>query len=68
MRVLESGKELREIIKKARALGQYRAMTNELATFRNVVTYSGSSLIIFIAIIIIITIWKVPVKRGGGRY
>ena len=29
MRVLESGKELREIINKARALGQYQAMTNE---------------------------------------
>ena len=39
-------------------------MTNDLATFRNVVTYSGSSLIILIAIAIII-IWKVPAKRGA---
>ena len=64
-RALKSGKDLREIINKARALGQYRAMTNELATFRNVVTYSGSSLIILITLIIIIIIWKVPAKRGA---
>ena len=64
-RVLKSGKDLREIISKARALGQYRAMTNELAIFRNVVTFSGSSLIILIALVLIIIIWKVPAKRGA---
>ena len=63
--MLKSGKDLREIISKARALGQYRAMMNELATFRNVVTYSGSSLIILIALVIIIIIWKVPGKKGA---
>ena len=38
-RVLKSGKDLREIINKARALGQYRAMTSDLVTFRNVVIH-----------------------------
>ena len=58
-RLLKTGKDLREIIDKACALGQYNTITNQLSTFKDTVTYSGSTIILIIVIIIII-VWKIP--------
>ena len=53
-RLLKTGKDLREIIDKARVLGQYNTITNQLSTFKDAVTYSGSTKILIIIIVIIV--------------
>ena len=45
-RLLKTGKDLREIIDKARALGQYNNITDQLSTFKDAVTYSGGTIIL----------------------
>ena len=64
-RLLKTGKDLREIIDKARALGQYKTITNQLSTFKDAVTYSGSTMILIIIIVIIV--WKM-LAWGVSRY
>ena len=53
-RLRQTGKDLREIIDKARAHGQYKALTNQLSTFKDAMTYSGSTIILIIIIVIIV--------------
>ena len=64
-RLLKTGKDLREIIDKARALGQYNTITNQLTTFKDAVTYSGNTIILIIIVVIIV--WKI-LAWGVSRY
>ena len=64
-RLLKTSKDLREIIDKARALGQYKTITNQLSTFKGALTYSGTTMILIIIIVIIV--WKM-LAWGVSRY
>ena len=63
-RLLKTGKNLREIIDKARALGQYKTISYQLSTFQDAVTNLSSTMILIVIIVIIVE--NARLRRGGN--
>lgn len=65
-RSLKTGHDLREIIDKARNIGQYHLVSNRFTQLQNTLAYSGGSLLLIISIAAAICLFTRGFPRNGG--